>query len=61
MVAARRCQGLNWRLGLSRNKVAVPEGAAGTPPFWRPVPDSQILKEWFVITSFKSISVRCEI
>ena len=20
---------------LSRNKVAVPEGAAGTPPFWR--------------------------
>ena len=28
---------LRWgrRLGLSRNKVAVPEGAAGTPPFWR--------------------------
>ena len=25
----------DWRLGLSRNKVAVPEGAAGTPPFWR--------------------------
>jgi len=22
-------------LGLSRNKVAVPEGAAGTPPFWK--------------------------
>ena len=22
-------------IGLSRNKVAVPEGAAGTPPFWR--------------------------
>ena len=21
-------------IGLSRNKVAVPEGAAGTPPFW---------------------------
>ena len=21
---------------LSRNKVAVPEGAAGTPPFWSP-------------------------
>jgi hypothetical protein len=21
-------------LGLSRNKVAVPEGVAGTPPFW---------------------------
>ena len=24
-----------FRSGLSRNKVAVPEGAAGTPPFWR--------------------------
>lgn len=36
MVAARRCLGLNQRLGLSRNKVAVPEGVAGTPPFWRP-------------------------
>ncbi len=35
MVAARRCLGLNQRLGLSRNKVAVPEGVAGTPPFWR--------------------------
>ncbi len=33
-VAARRCLGLNQRLGLSRNKVAVPEGVAGTPPFW---------------------------
>jgi hypothetical protein len=32
--AARRRPGLNRRLGLSRNKVAVPEGAAGTPPFW---------------------------
>ena len=21
-------------MGLSRNKVAVPEGVAGTPPFW---------------------------
>jgi hypothetical protein len=36
MVAVRRCLGQNQRLGLSRNKVAVPEGAAGTPPFWRP-------------------------
>jgi hypothetical protein len=35
-VAARRCLGLNQWLGLSRNKVAVPEGVAGTPPFWRP-------------------------
>ena len=32
-VAVRRCLGWNQRLGLSRNKVAVPEGAAGTPPF----------------------------
>ena len=24
-------------MGLSRNKVAVPEGAAGTPPFWSTV------------------------
>ena len=24
-------------MGLSRNKVAVPEDAAGTPPFWRDV------------------------
>ena len=34
VVAARRDLGLNQRLGLSRNKVAVPEGVAGTPPFW---------------------------
>ena len=33
---ARMCLGLNQRLGLSRNKVAVPEGVAGTPPFWSP-------------------------
>jgi hypothetical protein len=33
-VTARSRLGLNQRLGLSRNKVAVPEGAAGTPPFW---------------------------
>jgi len=33
-VTARGCLGLNQRLGLSRNKVAVPEGVAGTPPFW---------------------------
>ena len=24
-------------MGLSRNKVAVPEGVAGTPPFWSEV------------------------
>jgi glycosyltransferase involved in cell wall biosynthesis len=29
----RSCLGLDQRLGLSRNKVAVPEGAAGTPPY----------------------------
>jgi len=33
-VTARSRSGLNQRLGLSRNKVAVPEGVAGTPPFW---------------------------
>ena len=26
-------------MGLSRNKVAVPEGAAGTPPFWSVYPE----------------------
>ena len=34
-VTARVGLGRNRGLGLSRNKVAVPEGAAGTPPFWR--------------------------
>lgn len=34
MYTARMHLGLNQRLGLSRNKVAVPEGVAGTPPFW---------------------------
>ena len=28
-------------MGLSRNKVAVPEGAAGTPPFWRRSPGKE--------------------
>src|ERR1041385_3198634 len=27
------CRRGDWRLGRSRNKVAVPEGAAGSPPF----------------------------
>ena len=53
-VAARRCQRLNQRLGLSRNKVAVPEGAAGTPPFWR-----RLVRLWFTVIThskeFKSI------
>ena len=30
------CRRWDRRLGRSRNKVAVPEGAAGTPPFWSP-------------------------
>ena len=38
MYTARMHLGLNQRLGLSRNKVAVPEGVAGTPPFWSLVP-----------------------
>jgi hypothetical protein len=37
MYTARMHLGLNQRLGLSRNKVAVPEGVAGTPPFWNSV------------------------
>ena len=28
----------NQSCNLSRNKVAVPEGAAGTPPFWSVYP-----------------------
>src|SRR5690606_4107695 len=32
-VTARSCLGSTWWLGLSRNKVAVSEGAAGIPPF----------------------------
>ena len=34
-VTARSGLRQNKWLGLSRNKVAVPEGVAGTPPFWR--------------------------
>jgi hypothetical protein len=30
---------------LSRNKVAVPEGAAGTPPFWRSYLKSFLINE----------------
>ena len=43
-------------MGLSRNKVAVPEGAAGTPPFWRRILDNwgsfkkNGMKHWFVQT-----------
>ena len=29
-----RCRREDWRLGWSRNKVAVSEGAAGSPPFY---------------------------
>ena len=32
-------------MGLSRNKVAVPEGAAGTPPFWRLLDGIQDVKK----------------
>ena len=35
IVTVRSDLGQNQWLGLSRNKVAVPEGVAGTPPFWR--------------------------
>ena len=30
-------------MGLSRNKVAVPEGVAGTPPFWSNLLDASAL------------------
>ena len=37
---------------LSRNKVAVPEGAAGTPPFWSDAQSkSEILK--LIINNYK--------
>ena len=36
---------------LSRNKVAVPEGAAGTPPFWRDLFSSD-LSELVLTISF---------
>ena len=29
-----QCRRCNWRGALSRNKVAVPEGVAGSPPFF---------------------------
>ena len=35
----------DWRLGRSRNKVAVPEGAAGTPPFWSDVSTRSLVLE----------------
>ena len=37
-------------MGLSRNKVAVPEGVAGTPPFWSTVAISVTrLTNWFLL------------
>ncbi len=40
--------------GLSRNKVAVPEGAAGTPPFWS---DSFYLVRFFIVLLFFVYSI----
>ncbi len=33
-VTSRSDLGEKWKFGQSLNKLAVPEGAAGTPPFW---------------------------
>ena len=40
-VTGRSGLGRKWKLGLSRNKVAVPEGVAGTPPFWGFAPTAE--------------------
>ena len=40
-------------MGLSRNKVAVPEGAAGTPPFWKLTPWVSVperFRQWWTLT-----------
>ena len=42
---------------LSRNKVAVPEGAAGTPPFWSPDAFQGWLPFRFRIPSLSSLPV----
>jgi hypothetical protein len=41
-------------LGLSRNKVAVPEGVAGTPPFWR-----YLLFSFYLIARRRRADWRC--
>ena len=57
--AARSRLGQYRRLGLSRNKVAVPEGAAGIPPFWCAAPpfflspDPRILLDLFCMYAGK--------
>ena len=58
-------------MGLSRNKVAVPEGVAGTPPFWSHLLDTllavratrQVAQTWLVLTVsllFYTVSSSCE-
>ena len=42
-------------MGLSRNKVAVPEGAAGTPPFWRGVLEEEILEDLENLESLENL------
>ena len=41
------CLGWSWQGGLSRNKVALPEGGAGSPPFL-----GRLIK-WFMLSSFE--------
>ena len=43
-VTVRSDLGRNRYLGVSRNKVAVPEGVAGTPPFWSFVIDATLVE-----------------
>ena len=47
-ITERSRLGLYWWLGLSRNKVAVSEGAAGPPPFWSKI----ILSSLFLLLQF---------
>ena len=45
-------------MGLSRNKVAVPEGAAGTPPFWRDgldIPETMERNVSLLLCAWKSV------
>ncbi len=41
-VTVRSHLGRNTSLGISRNQVAVPEGVAGTPPFWSKFSDATL-------------------
>ena len=42
-------------MGLSRNKVAVPEGAAGTPPFWRDALEEENLEDLEALDNLENL------